>query len=138
MGRVLVFGCDPGWTDRLAAELAARDADLYATFDRGEALATLDEGVDAVVTALEPCPRSSGLSMLLAARDRHPSARRVLVVPRRASVTEAALETGLVHRVVASAIAHMRIDLLADWLTVIAPQSGTYARPPFASLIRTA
>ncbi|MDQ3034319.1 MAG: hypothetical protein M3Y87_18065 [Myxococcota bacterium] len=115
--------------DRLRTSLEARGAEVVIAPDDASASHAIGGGgIAGMIVELDPSPRASGLGVLLAARERIPSARRVLVVEGRASIADAAIAAGLADRLLIDSANERRIDAIADWLVTLcdhAPRRGS-------------
>lgn len=115
--RVVVVTRAGALRERVCAALEARGAETCRDLEQA-----LEGGpVDAVIVDLDPCPRTSGLGILLAASTRVPGARRVLLVDERASIADAAHAAGVCDHVLLG-LAPSRVDAIADWLV---PRAGS-------------
>lgn len=127
--RMMVFARESTGRDRLRAALEACGAEvLVAEDDRAAARALGGGRIDGLIVDLDPSPRASGLALLLAAQERVPSARRVLVVDGHAPIADAAFAAGLADRVLEHDPDEQHVDALAEWLVTLcdhAPRRGS-------------
>ncbi|UJR78863.1 hypothetical protein [Sandaracinus amylolyticus] len=110
--RVVVVAKAGALRDRVCDALQARGVETCGDLDAAMASGP----IDAVIAELDPSPRKSGLGILLAASERAPRARRVLLVEGRASIADAAFASGVADRVLLGYVPP-RIEAIAEWLT---------------------
>jgi DNA-binding NtrC family response regulator len=121
--RVVVFAREGVTRDRLCGALDALGAEVVVARDRLAAARALDDGpVAGLVVDLDPTPRASGLGLLLAARERTPAARRVLLADRHDAIADAAYAAGLADRLLGAHDDRLGASVLeaaADWLLAV-------------------